>query len=164
LCLANSKRIKHGGIMEYKFVGYHDNWDGKQSDFRFVRIFFISESGLYRQDSENYIILRFVPIKNEYIPIERNIVCQVGDSTIYGFLHKGELFIGTKEEITPKLRELLSLDDSEFSPLEKWDIGNFFKDRELVIQVLTRWLNSEEGKKFPRLTLKNFIKPGDFQS
>ena len=146
---------------KYKFIGYIT--EDKRLSFYFVVPIFKLEKEQYRFIVNDVVISKFsaVLVEEKYFVSKKcKLTLKVGDMPSYMFVYKKQLFIGTKEELTPKLRELLSLNEKKFSCVNKYEVAFFLEDVDVLNESIKEMI-----KKFPKLKLssKNFVKPEDFK-
>lgn len=145
--------------MDYQLVGYIS--DLSPFEFVFISPVFRFGDKLYRRATKKFKTDYFYQFNGTYIPIKDGGKFRAGDPAIFMFMYRGKLFIGTAEEISPKLMELFNLNNEEFSPLCKYDIGSFFEDEKMVVDSLNSYIASKDNPLGLKLALKNFVKPSD---
>lgn len=146
--------------MQFRLIGF--SVIGDEKDFNFALAIFECEGKNYRCEIEDGRIVRFLRVTPDpkFKMIENGRLFMIGDVPVFGALFRGEFFQGTREEITPRLMEIYSLPDSEFDPLEKWNIGCFLKSKKMAEEALQAFLRSDRNL---GLTEKNFLMPKDLR-
>lgn len=146
---------------KYKFIGYVS--DDKRFGFYFVIPVFKLKKEQYRFIVNDVVISKFSAVsveKKYFVSKKHKLTLKVGDMPSYMFVYQKQLFMGTKEELTPKLRELLLLNEKKFSCIHKYDVAFFLEDADALNESIKEMI-----KKYPKLKLtsKNFVKPEDFK-
>lgn len=149
--------MKTSSEQKYQHVGYHVLSE-KPYCIAFAFALFKSEGKLYRSSlSSDGLITEFTDIEMgyEYMTVENGKFYQVGEKNICAFIYKEKTYEGAKEELMVHLREILSTEDNGFSDLDKYDIGFFLKDANLVKTSIDNYVKSKEN--IHNLTSENFV-------